>query len=372
MPHALLVGAFGQGNPGDEALCEAFRHALHGATVTISSRTPALTAARHHALAVSPSPLEVMRTLRATDVVVVGGGTVFKQLHPSTRRPRNALLRSTAGLIAMAHARGADVALVGVGAAPLAGREARSLAGWIVRHSNLLVLRDEESAAVLAAAGAPTPFRVGADPAWTLLDPPEPRRVVADDASPITVAVSHLAGDRTFVDRLGAALAPFAALRPVALQPWQVDGARHDHEVSVALRDRIGGHAEIVSPPSDLVSARDTARRSRLVVALRFHALVAAGAAGTTALAIAHEPKLGGLARRLDQPSAPPHATADVLHRAISDALDHPPAPAAAIATEMASASEGMLLMRLLLDHGATAAPTEIHSPPLSTGVGWW
>ena len=50
-------------------------------------------------------------------------------------------------------------------AAPLPGRAAQWLARAIVRSADLLVLRDDESAAHLAATGAPTPVRVGADPA---------------------------------------------------------------------------------------------------------------------------------------------------------------------------------------------------------------
>jgi polysaccharide pyruvyl transferase WcaK-like protein len=373
MTHALLVGAFGQGNPGDEALCEAFCTALHGPDITIASRTPALTALRYHTPTISTSPTEVVRSLRGTELVVVGGGTVFKQLHASTGRHRNALLRSTAALIGLAHARGAVVALVGVGAGALAGREARSLARWIVRHADLLVLRDEESAAVLTEAGAPSPFRIGADPAWTLLGAPEPRRIEGVGAAgSITVAVSHLAGDRALVERLGDALRPFAGTHPIRLEPWQTDGAMRDHAVAEALRTRIGTGAEVVLPPADLAAARDAYRADRLIVAMRFHALVAAGAAGTTALAIAHEPKLGGLARRLEQPSAPPHASTDVLRRAIGEALAHPPATAATIAGEIARAAEGMDLMRLLRARGDIEEPATIHSPPLSTGAGWW
>jgi len=373
MPHALLVGAFGQGNPGDEALCDAFARTLHDATLTIASRTPPLTASRLDAETIPPSPLAVARALRGADVVAAGGGTIFKQLDPSTGRARNALLRSTAGLVAMARARGAAVALVGVGAGTLTGPEARTLTRWIVRHTDLLVLRDEESAAVLAEVGAPTPFRIGADAAWTVLPPPEPVRLRATPpSSTITVAVSHLAGDRAFVERLGDALQPFATDRTVRLEPWQVGAGDRDHEVALALRERIGGGATIAEPPVDLRAARDAYCADRLVIALRFHALVAAGSAGTTALAIAHEPKLGGLARRLGQPSAPPHATVEVLRRAIAEALEQPPAPAAAVVAEIARATDGLDLLRLLLHGGAVEEPAAIHSPPLSTGAGWW
>ena len=157
MTHVLLVGAYGQGNPGDEALCQAFRTSLRHCSLTIATAAPSHASNGVHT--VDPTPRAVGAALRGTDVVVVGGGTVFKQLHPSTGRRPNALLRTTVGLIAAARARGAAVALVGVGAGELRGRESKMLARWIVRHSDLLVLRDEESASVLAAAGAAVPFR---------------------------------------------------------------------------------------------------------------------------------------------------------------------------------------------------------------------
>ena len=113
-------------------------------------------------------------------------------------------------------------------------------------------------------------------------------------------------------------------------------------------------------------------RDARLVIALRFHALVAAGAAGAPVLAIAQEPKLAGLARRLDQPAIPPHTSGEVLRHAVRLALEQPAASAAAVAGEVTAANDVMNLLQLLVDRGATDAPGQIASPPLSSGVSWW
>jgi len=43
----LLAGAFGQGNPGDEALLAAFTRALRDHTALAASAKPAATAAEH-------------------------------------------------------------------------------------------------------------------------------------------------------------------------------------------------------------------------------------------------------------------------------------------------------------------------------------
>ena len=122
------------------------------------------TAYRRSPPAPPPSPV----SCAGADAVVVGGGTVFKTLHRSTGRRPNSLLRNACLLAAAAKASGKQVALVGVGAGDLRGRQARALARWLVRRVDLLVLRDEESASALAGVGAPAPFWIGADPAWAL------------------------------------------------------------------------------------------------------------------------------------------------------------------------------------------------------------
>ena len=91
---------------------------------------------------------------------------------------------------------------------------------------------------------------------------------------------------------------------------------------------------------------------ARLVIAQRFHALVAAASAGTPVLAVAHEPKLSGLAGRLDlplvAPESPPHSFAD----SVLSALAAPPADAELVRLERVAAEEGFRLLRVLLARG--------------------
>jgi polysaccharide pyruvyl transferase WcaK-like protein len=206
---------------------------------------------------------------------------------------------------------------------------------------------------VLEAAGAPAPMRVGADAAWTLFDGPNAaaRPPISDR---VVVALSHLAGDRTLADDLAAALAPLvAAGLPVALQPWQTtsNGSADDLQVAYAIADRLPG-VEMIAPPADLIAARDTFAQARLVVGLRFHALVAAAAAGTPFVAVAHESKLGALARRFDQACVEPADLRDRLAPLVLGAIDSSgPAPEA-VSAEIASAGETLRLLRVLLTAG--------------------
>jgi polysaccharide pyruvyl transferase WcaK-like protein len=348
MSTVLLAGAFGQRNPGDEALLRAFVQALPGRAIVATSVDPVATEAAHGVHAVgSRDGRAVARALRGSDGVVFAGGTVFKALHPISGRHPLALLRSALGVATATRAMRKPLALVGVGAGALPGRTARSLAHSIVRRADLLVLRDEDSARVLAEAGAPPPFRVGADAAWTTLDAPAQPSAQGDA---VIVALSRLAGGAGLARRLALVLAPAAraGLR-VRLQPWQLPW---DRDLAHRIAASLDADVEIVPPPADLADARNLFAGARLVVALRFHALVAAAAAGTPAVAIAHEPKLSGLGRRLGYTVVEPTGPPEPLGQAILAAADRPPASAETIAVERARAEQGMALLRVVLSGG--------------------
>ena len=69
-------------------------------------------------------------------------------------------------------------------------------------------------------------------------------------------------------------------------------------------------------------------------------------------IAVAHEAKLAGLGRRLCQPVVPPAGPPEAMAQTILRAIDHPPAPRAAIEREKRLAHDQMALLRVLLSGG--------------------
>lgn len=292
----------------------------------------------------------------------MAGGTLFKALHPSTGRHPDALLASAVATAAGARAAGAEVALVGVGAAPLRRASSRLLARRLASLTDVLVLRDVGSADCLRDAGLAPPFRVGSDAAWTILDDPP----VSRHREGIVVALSHLAGGQgpAGLDDLtawvAAALWELTEDHPVALQPWQPGSA--DDELADRLAAILGDRVEVLAPPPDLPTATSQLAGARAVIALRFHALVAAAAASTPVVALAHEPKLGSLAQRLDQPAVSPSQSPDALVAAVRSAVRRGPADPAAVQRERQRAHETLRLLRVYLDGGTDPHETDLPS----------
>ena len=355
MPTVLLAGAFGQRNPGDEALLHAFRLALPDWRCIATTSRPDSSVLEHGCDTVRPDdPVGIARSLRQADAVVFAGGTVFKVLGPHSGRAPHDLLRKAVAVAFAAKALRRPLGLVGVGAGSLPDFQAQMLARQLVQRADLLVLRDEESARTLAGIGAAAPYRVGADPAWTIFTGGAPPTGERNGA---IVALSALALGPGDLDRLVLGL---RAVRDTGLdlrlQPWQVGGSIWDDmDVARLVAARLGG-VQILPPPVDLIEARDSFAAAQVVVGLRFHSLMAAAAARTPFVAVRHEQKLAALARRFQQPAIEPGAAPQAWTAAISAALRLVPSDAIA-EQEIETSRHGLLLLRLVLERGRGAAP---------------
>jgi polysaccharide pyruvyl transferase WcaK-like protein len=351
MPTVLLAGASVQDGV-DETLLAAFRTALpewriatlgggpSGAVATDGVRVPRARGRRG-----------LRRAVLNADAVVLSGGTVFTTLHPLTGRPAHDLLTWALLLASGGQATGKPVAMLGVGAGTLPDARARWLARALVRRADLLVLWDEESAHTLAAIGAPIPFRVGADPAWTLVDraPLAPR-----DRAGVVVALDHVPGDSSLADRLATGLRPLLSFgMKVELQTWQDgDPATRSSTLASAVADRLEGRVEVTAPPANVVDGRARLAGTRLAICLSSHAMIAAAAAGTPVVAVTRESKLVGLARRLQQPAVCVGADPATIAITVRNGLDGQPASQSTVHAEIARAAEGFRLLRLLVNHG--------------------
>ena len=323
-PTVLVAGAFGQGNPGDESVLQAFLDALDGCEISVTTRRRGAVDGSGFRSVPSDDRIAVATTALNADLVVVTA-TVFKTLHPSTNRPRHSLLVNTLALTAAARAAGKPPVFAGVGAGCLDDGKAKLLARSIVSLAGPVYLRDAESAQVLRDAGVNRSLTVCSDAVWQTVNQAHGKAGSGSDRGcgrKIVVALSHLAGGPTLTRSLAETL---RRLRrdgfEVVVQPWQ---AQHDDRMAAELVSMIGRPVEIWEPPARVDESVRQLAAARVVIGLRYHALVAAASAGVSFVAVAHEPKHHAVARRLRQVSVTPDANPDDLLNATRMALDLP------------------------------------------------
>ena len=364
-PRVLVAGAFGQGNPGDEAILEAFVRGLDGCSVTATGHPDSSPVSTLPCRLVPPGDrLTVASTAMRADLVVVTA-TVFKALHPSSGRHRLALLANTLALAVAMRSRGRPMAMTGVGAGHLPGASARVLSRWTARASGPMHMRDEESAWILKSIGVRRVLPVGADVTWSVL--PElapPAQVAAPRRPTVLIALSHLAGGGRLVGAIReAAMELSLGGFRVALQPWQLP---QDAPMAAAVADGLDPPVEVLDPPAHVAAAARTMQQTASVlVGLRFHSLVAAASAGVPFVAVAHEPKLSALACRLGQRSVPPSASGTDLAAACRAALAGPKPSVAAVRREARLARQTIAEVRSLAFARAQQRRADLSMTPL-------
>ena len=297
----VLVAAWvGSTNLGDELVFAGLRRRLAGlgANVTAVSVDPAGTRDVHGVAAVDHRDLPgLVRATRSADAVVLGGGGLVQDFTSPLNLPYH-LSRLLPARLART-----PLGVVGIGAGPLQGRLGRGLAGAALGVARVCTTRDVASAELLRELGV-GPVEVAADLAMSLPVPEvavEDRLVVClrpwrGRRGRLPVAMRRGAGDDNalwFVAEAAAALDSAATttgleVRLVAFQSDR-DGPLHDR-----VAERMSAPVTTVRPGLDDVVGE--VARGRVVVAMRYHALVSAVLGGRPAVSLGYDPKVDALA----------------------------------------------------------------------------
>lgn len=354
----LVVGYFGFGNLGDDAILDATLAGLRRACspppeVVLVAGEPASAAARFGVSAVHWQDVDaIAETVRSVDLVVIGGGGLFQDwwgVDPDLLLdPRHWGMALYAGPAILAAAMGRPVALHALGVGPLGSEPARRLAKAASDAAVSVVVRDEGSRALLEACGVePGRIAVAADPAFALnaqpgTDAGEWREALGGHRGPLVAAALRpwtvaengpdwegevARGLDLVIERHGAAVV-LVPLQPVHHE-WP-PGYRSDTDVDVAgrVREAMRHHqrAVIAGTPGTAGEAAALLGACDAVLAMRLHAAVLAAIAGTPSAALAYDPKvasccealgLGGLA--VDPGSATAAGIADAVGTILGD-----------------------------------------------------
>jgi polysaccharide pyruvyl transferase WcaK-like protein len=290
-------------NLGDEAIFDAIDAAAPkvGARITAFSTR---SAGDSDPRAVRPRGLGIFRYVKAStrsDRVVLGGGGILKD---EGLGPLLELLLA----VSLARLSRRQTALLAVGVGPFYTRTGRRLVALIARLSRTRTVRDDASARALQALGA-GPAVVSADPVFTI-DPPASR---SEGGAGILVSLRpwfHKDAKgavrwEEFRDAVAAALSPQVEDAPIEFVGLY---RPQDEHAAAEVRSSMGaaGAAVGISSFESWAALLERVADSSLVVAMRYHVLLAAAVAERPAIAIAYEPKVTALAHELSTPALAP------------------------------------------------------------------
>jgi polysaccharide pyruvyl transferase CsaB len=303
----LVTAWIGSENLGDELVFSGLLRRLRtaGVAVTAASIDPPATTAAHGVEAVpATDPRAVFTAIGHADAVLLGGGGLLQDETSPFNLPFH-LSRPW-----LARLRRRPVAGIGLGAGRLDTRLGRSLVRSALRPAVAVSVRDRPSAALLRAFGVRNAL-VGADLALDLPNPRvevEPfvavslrpwtgqrgRRPVARSSVGVTTPEWFFAETAAALDRVSSTTG--LPIRLVALE------GPKDDAVHRAVADRMTAPVSTSVPA--LGEVVDELARATAVVAMRYHAAIAAVLGGRPAVLIGYSPKVDALAAELGRGGA--------------------------------------------------------------------
>ncbi len=312
----LVCGWVGSTNLGDEVVLAGVRAAVGAAfgpeaSIAAVSTDPAATRASHGIAAIDHRRLDqVTHAARSADLVILGGGGLIQDETSPFNLPYHL---SRAWLAQLGSTPWVGLAL-GVGR--LDTELGRRLATTL-RGAAAITVRDQPSLDLLTDLGVPA--RLGADAAFHLAAPtpansPQPELEGQDGSGGDAIVVSlrpwsgpggRLPVDwrRTPDDAETTIIYPAAAALdraarrtglPIRLVAFQTDRDAALHE---RIAERMETPAELVVP--DRAGALAEATHAWIVVAMRYHAGIAAVLAGRPSVLVGYSPKVDALASEL-------------------------------------------------------------------------
>lgn len=318
-PAILISGYYGFGNLGDEAvlagMVQSLRARLGAVPLVVLSANPPATSGTHGVEALPRGDLRaVLRTMRRCRLFLSGGGSLLQDATSA----RSALYYL--GLLRLAQVMGLRTMVYAAGLGPLRRPALRALARRVLERTDLVTVRDADSAALVGALGVRQPPLLTADPAF-LLHPEEvpPEVALVDGPEALGVAVRPWRSN-TFVGALGEALGDVCRRHGarVVVLPFH---PRLDLPISRSVVAACGG--TLVTRPLQPRQALALIARLQVVVGLRLHALMFAAAAGVPPVGMAYDPKVAALHRDLAlEGPVPLDASAGTLGAAIDRAWE--------------------------------------------------
>jgi polysaccharide pyruvyl transferase CsaB len=327
----LLIGGYGCGNVGDEAILSVLLGELRdaGAHTTVVSADPPHTRRMHGIDAVAARPWSLLASMLRADTVIIGGGGIF-----SRYMGRRSMLLSAVALAAWALRK--RVLFRAIGAYRGTPRLVLRALALAIGRASFASARDDATIETLDDAGVTRAIIREPDPALRLA-PQRPETVLS--ARAVGIAVRRVRDEatqerlsRAFVELIDALVE--AGLRPVLLpfcrHPSQALEQDADYARELRRMTRDPARCRIIDSDVSPAQMRGLVAELDALVAMRFHAIVFGHSAGVPMTAIPYDDKCASFVdeHRIDA-IEPQAVTADALLDRVLPATRAPDAVAA-------------------------------------------
>lgn len=295
----LICGAYGMGNAGDEAILEAIISQMRSIDpdmpITVLSRTPEETAARHGVESLHTFDLRgFLREMKKKSLYINGGGSLIQDVTSS-----RSIWYYLYTLMAAKH-RGCRVLMYGCGIGPVKHRLNRRLSAWVMnRYVDSISLREEHSLAELRSMGVDRPrICVSCDPALSLQPAAEEEVEQLWQELGLDKQAQHLCFCLRAWPGYREKAPVFAAAADYAAEKYGLKiiflsvNHRKDGEASRLALDAMHGPAEDVQEPLSTALVLGLLGRMRAVVSMRLHALIFASSLSVPVAGISYDPKV--------------------------------------------------------------------------------
>jgi polysaccharide pyruvyl transferase CsaB len=305
---ALICGAYGMRNAGDEAILQAVVSELRDVDprmpLSVMSRRPKETALKCGVDAIYTFDiLRMLRTMRRRELYVNGGGSLLQDV-TSTRSLWYYLFT-----LGAAKRRGCAVMMYGCGIGPIRRKLNRTLAGRTVqRNVDAVTLREENSLRELQGLGVTAPeVTVASDPALSLRPAPDAevdrlmRKLGLDPAGRyLCFSLRRWSGVGDKLE-LFAAAADYAwetyGLQPLLLSVNQLQ----DEQATERFYAKVQAPCALVQESLDTEEMVGLIGRMTAVLAMRLHVLIFAASRGVPLAAVSYDPKVASFLDYLGQ-----------------------------------------------------------------------
>ena len=353
---AVICGAYGKGNAGDDAILVCMIRQLRqqdpDLPITVMTRQP-----RQTAMLTGVSTVHIFNTLaagrvmRKSQLYISGGGSLIQNV--TSNRSLSYYLYS----IRQAKKAGCKVMMYGCGIGPVTGEKSRRRSAQVLEENvDLIALRDPESLETLRSFGVHGPeIRITADPALLMEgDSAAAERYLEQNGL-------NPAGQYSlFVLRpWDGTQEKLSAICAAADYGWEKYGLAplfyslepsRDEEITRAAAAMVKAPCRCLPPIEEGAALCGLMGRMGLVVSMRLHALVFACARQTRVAAISYDPKVSGFMNYLGSdccvalPDVNEQSMRDLIDRAMAQDTPHQVEHLQALAAENGTLAGSLLI----------------------------